>query len=125
MKKILAVLFMTLLYVTSMSASEVTASSDKTFSDDIKRGYVLVDFWATWCPPCRALAPIYEDLSEEFSGQVKFLKLDVDKSPQTATQYGIRSIPTLILFKDGKIVEKWIGGKRKEDLRNLIKAAIQ
>ena len=125
MKKILAVLFMAVLCMTSLSAGEVANSSDKTFNADIKDGYVLVDFWATWCPPCRALAPIYEDLSKEFIGQVKFLKLDVDKSPKISTQYKISAIPTLILFKDGKMVEKWVGGKSKDDLRMLIQTAIK
>ncbi|MBE6298838.1 MAG: thioredoxin [Bacteroidales bacterium] len=109
----------------SLSAKEITQATDQTFASEIKEGYVLVDFWATWCPPCRALAPIFAELSQEFSGEVKFVKLDVDRAGKTATQYGIRSIPTLILFKDGKQIEKWIGGRSKEDLRILIKEAIR
>lgn len=127
MKKILLLFVVTIISMTTMSlsAKEITQATDETFASEIKEGYVLVDFWATWCPPCRALAPIFAELSQEFSGEVKFVKLDVDRAGKTATQYGIRSIPTLILFKDGKQVQKWIGGRSKEDLRILIKGAIK
>ena len=127
MKKILLLFVVTIISMTTMSlsAKEITQATDETFASEIKEGYVLVDFWATWCPPCRALAPIFAELSQEFSGEVKFVKLDVDRAGKTATQYGIRSIPTLILFKDGKQIEKWIGGRSKEDLRILIKEAIR
>ncbi len=127
MKKILLLFVVTIISMTTMSlsAKEITQATDQTFASEIKEGYVLVDFWATWCPPCRALAPIFAELSQEFSGEVKFVKLDVDRAGKTATQYGIRSIPTLILFKDGKQIEKWIGGRSKEDLRILIKEAIR
>ncbi len=127
MKKILLLFVVTIISMTTMSlsAKEITQATDETFASEIKEGYVLVDFWATWCPPCRALAPIFAELSQEFSGEVKFVKLDVDRAGKTATQYGIRSIPTLILFKDGKQIEKWIGGRSKEDLRILIKGAIK
>ena len=127
MKKILLLFVVTIISMTTMSlsAKEITQATDETFASEIKEGYVLVDFWATWCPPCRALAPIFAELSQEFSGEVKFVKLEVDRAGKTATQYGIRSIPTLILFKDGKQIEKWIGGRSKEDLRILIKGAIK
>jgi len=127
MKKILLLFVVTIISMTTMSlsAKEITQATDQTFASEIKEGYVLVDFWATWCPPCRALAPIFAELSQEFSGEVKFVKVDVDRAGKTATQYGIRSIPTLILFKDGKQIEKWIGGRSKEDLRILIKEAIR
>ncbi len=127
MKKILLLFVVAIISMTTMSlsAKEITQATDETFASEIKEGYVLVDFWATWCPPCRALAPIFAELSQEFSGEVKFVKLDVDRAGKTATQYGIRSIPTLILFKDGKQIEKWIGGRSKEDLRILIKEAIR
>ncbi len=126
MKKILAGIILTMMFITSLpvQASEVTYANDQTFSTEIKDGYVLVDFWATWCPPCRVLAPIFDDLSQEFSGQVKFVKLDVDKAPKTSGLYKITAIPTLILFKDGKQIEKWVGGISKEKLRELIKNAL-
>ena len=70
---------------------------------------VLVDFWATWCAPCRALAPVVEELSNSYSGRVKVVKLDTDQAPDVAMQFEVRSIPTLILFKDGKPVGRWVG----------------
>ena len=126
MKKILAGIILTMMFITSLpvQASEVTYANDQTFSTEIKDGSGLVDFWATWCPPCRVLAPIFDDLSQEFSGQVKFVKLDVDKAPKTSGLYKITAIPTLILFKDGKQIEKWVGGISKEKLRELIKNAL-
>jgi thioredoxin 1 len=85
---------------------------------------VLVDFWAPWCGPCRMVAPVVEELSEEYDGQVSFVKVNVDNAPRTASQYGIMSIPTLMLFKEGKPVDTIIGFRPKEELKKSLDAAL-
>ena len=77
----------------------------------------LVDFWAPWCGPCRAIAPIIEELAGEYSGKMGFAKVNVDESPQVATEYGIQSIPTLLIFKDGKPMKQVVGLTPKPDLK--------
>ena len=97
------------------------AISDATFEQEIQGEHpVLVDFWATWCGPCRMIAPVLEQLADEYEGQIKVTKLDVDQNPNTAMQYGVQSLPTLILFKDGKLVDRIIGFMPKERLRQKI-----
>ena len=84
---------------------------------------VLVDFWAEWCAPCRALGPVLESLSEDYSGRAKIAKLDVDANQQVAMKYGIRSIPTVILFDKGEVVDSFVGVRPKPDYEaSLIKA---
>jgi thioredoxin 1 len=77
----------------------------------------LVDFWAPWCAPCRAIAPAVEELAGEYAGQVGFAKINVDENPKVATEYGVRSIPTLLLFKDGKPVKQIVGLRPKAELK--------
>jgi thioredoxin 1 len=100
--------------------------SDKTFASEVLSSDVpvLVDFWATWCGPCRSISPIVEELAKEFSGRVKVTKLNVDESPATPTQYGVRGIPTLILFKGGKIFDQIVGAVPKARLKALIEKAL-
>jgi thioredoxin 1 len=81
---------------------------------------VLVDFWAPWCGPCRAVAPVVDDLAKEYSGKAGFAKVNVDEAPQLAGQYGVMSIPTIIIFKGGKPAEQVIGFKPKDELKRLL-----
>jgi len=92
---------------------------DKSFKDVVIEAKmpVLVDFWAPWCAPCRGIAPMVDELAGEYSGRVGFAKVNVDENPRVATEYGIRSIPTLLLFKDGKPVKQIVGLRPKAELK--------
>ncbi len=92
--------------------------TDATFEQEVLNSDVpvLVDFWAIWCAPCRLIAPVVEELANEYEGKLKVAKLDVDHNPNTAVKYGIRSIPTLLIFKNGQVVDQIVGAVPKQYL---------
>ena len=97
------------------------AITDATFEAETKEGLVLVDFWATWCGPCRMQAPILEKLSEELSeDELKILKMDVDENPETARAFGIMSIPTLLFKKDGQVVKQVAGVHTAAQIKDIV-----
>ncbi len=102
-----------------MSASQVT---DSTFKQEVleNEAPVLVDFWAPWCGPCRMVAPVVDEISEQYDGQVKVVKVNTDENPSVASQYGIRSIPTLMIFKGGQRVDMVVGAVPKTTLANTL-----
>ena len=100
--------------------------SDETFNDEIISSPVpvLLDCWAPWCGPCRMVGPIIDQLAKEFTGKIKFAKLNVDENPATSTKYNIMSIPTMILFKDGKVVNLLVGALPKAEIENHLRSLI-
>lgn len=98
----------------------ITHATDQTFANETGSGLVLVDFWAPWCGPCKMIAPVLEDIDAEIGEKVKIVKVDVDENQESASKYGIMSIPTLLLLKDGEIVDKVIGFQPKEALQERI-----
>ncbi len=107
--------------VSSSKGSLVINLSDASFDSVVSKGLVVVDFWATWCHPCIKQGPVIEALANDFKEKVVFGKLDIDRNRATARRFVVRSIPTLILFKDGKAVERIIGLTKKKELKKIIK----
>ncbi len=100
-----------------MAVKEVT---DKDFEDVTGKGVALTDFWATWCGPCRMQSPVVEQLSDEMDGEVEFTKMDVDQNPDTPAQFGIMSIPTLLVKKNGEVVDTLVGYHPKDQLKKIL-----
>jgi len=101
--------------------ADVVNVSDANFEAEVLKSEqpVLVDFWAEWCGPCRQIAPIIKQLADDYADRVKVVKLNVDESPQTAGAYGIRSIPTVLAFKNGQVVEQMMGARPKANFEDL------
>ncbi len=95
---------------------------DSSFEEEVIKSDipVLLDFYADWCGPCRMVSPILEELSGEYTGKAKICKINIDENQETTSKYGVLSIPTMILFKDGEVVEQVVGAKSKEELKNLL-----
>jgi thioredoxin 1 len=102
------------------------AVTDNSFEQEVLKSDVpvLVDFWATWCGPCRAISPIVEELGAKFQGQAKVVKLNADENPRVMTQYNVRSLPTLIVFKGGQVVDTLIGAAPKPKIEALLQKAL-
>jgi thioredoxin 1 len=100
--------------------------SDESFENDVlKSGEpVIVDFWAEWCGPCKALSPLIDELAQDMQGKVKIVKMNIDENPHTPTKYGVRGIPTLMVFKGGEVTETKVGGMSKGDLQNWASKAV-
>jgi thioredoxin len=100
--------------------------SDTNFDSEVLKatGPVVVDFWAEWCGPCRMIAPALEEIAGSLNGKVKIVKLNVDENPQTATKYGVMSIPTLMIFKNGEMASRQVGAAPKQKLEQWITASV-
>ena len=100
--------------------------NDQNFDSDVLEAGtpVLVDFWAVWCGPCKAIAPIVEEIANDYNGKVKVGKMDVDRNNQVAMRYGIRSIPTLLVFNNGEVVDQVIGNVGKESIESMLDKAL-
>ncbi|NIH15438.1 thioredoxin TrxA [Serratia symbiotica] len=98
--------------------------TDNSFDSNVLKaeGSILVDFWAEWCGPCKMITPILDEIAEEFSGKLTITKLNIDKNPATAPKYGIRGIPTLLLFKNGKVAATKVGALSKGQLKDFLNA---
>ncbi len=103
-------------------SNAISAVTDSTFESDVVESGtpVLVDFWAQWCGPCKAIAPILEDIASKYDGKIKIVKMDVDANPATPPKFGVRGIPTLILFKDGQVKATQVGLLSKNELMSFI-----
>lgn len=100
--------------------------NDKNFTEEVEKAStpVVVDFWASWCGPCKMLAPVMEEVADELEGKAKFVKVNVDENPQASSQFRIASIPTVMVFKDGKVVQTMVGFRPKQAIKSTIEQFI-
>jgi len=110
-----------------VNESQTFKVTDKTFEQEVidAGDSVLVDFWADWCGPCHAISPVIEKLASEYQGRLRVAKVNVDENPEAPVRFGIRSIPTMILFKDGELKEKVVGVQTKSQLNSLINRYVE
>lgn len=107
-----------------MNKQLISQINDNNFDEYVlkdKKNFILVDFWAEWCSPCKMLSPILEDISQDYENKLIILKLNIDKNPLTAPKYHVRSIPTIILFKQGKLLQTKIGLHSKNEIKQFLK----
>jgi thioredoxin 1 len=106
--------------------ADIQEVTDATFDGDVIKNELptLVDFWAPWCGPCRMVAPIVGELSEEYAGKVNFVKMNTDENPQVPTKFGIRSIPSLLIFKNGELKDTVVGYRPKNDIKKRLEEAL-
>ena len=109
-----------------MASDKILEITDDQFDTTVLKSDspILVDFWASWCAPCKAIAPVLDQLADEYDGKVKIGKVNVDDNPATPGQYGVRGIPTMILFHQGKVVDQLVGAVPKNQIESLIKKAL-
>jgi len=105
-----------------MASEHIIIGTDANFAEEVENfdGVAMIDFWATWCGPCLAIAPAVEELAAEYTGKLKVVKLNVDENPNTAAKYGIRGIPTLLFFKGGEVADQVVGALPKKRLKKAV-----
>ena len=111
-----------LLIIGGLMSENVHKFTDQNFDSDVSKSNipVLIDFWASWCGPCKAIAPVIDEIAGEYNGKVLVGKVDVDQNQDTARKYGVRSIPTLLIIKDGKVVNQIVGAVPKQNITTML-----